>query len=119
MFFGHVVGQAIANFVRNNLPDGPAFADIDAKLNSFQVNLLQLTVGPGIVRCFGFCCFSGRCRVLPQVDFVVDLHTLKRVDNYRAPSIKYTSLSYVRGQDLSQPAFDDVCTAPITEGTRP
>ncbi|CAM9509196.1 unnamed protein product, partial [Sphacelaria rigidula] len=29
--------QAIANFVRNNLPDGPSFTDIDAKLNSFQV----------------------------------------------------------------------------------
>lgn len=25
--------------MRSNLPDGPAFADIDAKLNSFQVNL--------------------------------------------------------------------------------
>lgn len=32
--------QAIAHFVRNNLPDGPSFADIDAKLNSFQVRSL-------------------------------------------------------------------------------
>ncbi|CAN0379068.1 unnamed protein product, partial [Hapterophycus canaliculatus] len=32
-----ITQQAIASFVRNNLPDGHMFADMDAKLNSFQV----------------------------------------------------------------------------------
>ena len=37
------VRQAIANFVRHNLPDGPSFTDIDAKLNSFQVRAREKT----------------------------------------------------------------------------
>eukprot|EP00752_Nemacystus_decipiens_P011484 g10196.t1 len=79
------ITQAIANFVRNNLPDGPAFADIDAKLNSFQV-LSEAFKDSDPATPIYFILSAG-ANVTADVDKLADKHGMERGSNYHDISL--------------------------------
>ncbi|CAM9099296.1 unnamed protein product [Ectocarpus fasciculatus] len=83
--------QAIASFVRTNLPDGPAFADIDAKLNSFQV-LSEAFKDSDPATPIYFILSAG-ANVTADVDKLADMHGMERGTNYH-------DISLGQGQDV-------------------
>eukprot|EP00904_Undaria_pinnatifida_P003150 jgi/Undpi1/12836/HiC_scaffold_7.g02503.m1 len=79
------ITQAIAHFVRNNLPDGPSFADIDAKLNSFQVLSEAFRDSDPTTPIYFI--LSAGANVTADVDKLADKHHMERGVTYHDISL--------------------------------